>query len=172
MSAIASFYLIDDEKRDDLIEAAQAAARAMNKRRWGIFRPKLPLNPDPFWDFLCHSARELEEFPYSGFVFCDIGCLAPEALSSDDELGKRVCEITDPTHSSTFITYRPSDVARALDVLRAADFSEDTIGKLVREDGREGDCREWVETIRDSVNRFTRWLEAVTEGQTGLLDIG
>jgi hypothetical protein len=84
MSAIASFYLLPREKSQELVAAAQAQAAALSKKKWGIFKPKLPLTPDPFWDFLSTQARELAEFPYSGYLLLDVDLIVEGALLGDD----------------------------------------------------------------------------------------
>jgi len=160
--------LIDDQKRDGLIDAAKLQSRALTKRRWGIFRPRLPLNPDPFWDFVRKNARELDEFPYSGYLFCDMELLTPSALSSDDEVGKRLFEITD----STFVSYQPSDAARTISILDAADLSDEAVERFLRGEGRGDEYPAIAVPLRDAVNHFRQWLRSVSEGKTGVLNIG
>ena len=58
MSAIASFYVVQDERLTDIIAAATPVPG-------GWFRPAR----DTFWDVLHGSGRELETFAWSGWVF-------------------------------------------------------------------------------------------------------
>ncbi len=78
MSAIGSFYLIADEKRDDIVRAAEAQSTALKKKRFGFLPPKFPLNPDPFWEFVRANTEELDQYPYCYYPgFCE----APEEVA-------------------------------------------------------------------------------------------
>jgi hypothetical protein len=168
MSAIASFYLVPKQKSGDLIAAAIAQDKALKKKKWGIFAPKLPLNPDPFWTFIKTQTKELEQFPYSGYLLLDVDLLAKGALSSKDDLGKQLAEIT---HSS-FVAYQLADAQRAIGILNSVTFSDAKIKQLVEEDRRPSDYPEIVEPLKDSSRRLKAWLECVTDEQIGILNIG
>lgn len=168
MSAIGSFYLIADEKRDDIVRAAEAQSAALKKKRFGFLPPKLPLNPDPFWEFVGANTEELEQYPYSGYLLLEIELIAPGSFESKDSVGTRLSEIT----QSSFISFRPNDAGAAIKILEAADFSDEAIKQFFVEDGREDDYPEIAQPIQDSVSRLKKWLEAVSEGKTGILTIG
>jgi hypothetical protein len=168
MSAIASFYLVPKQNSGGLIAAAVAQDKALKKKKWGIFAPKLPLNPDPFWSYVWAQTKELEQFPYSGWLLLDVDLLATGVFSSQDDLGKQLTEIT----RSSFVSFTPTGARRAIDILNSATFSDAEIKKLVEEDGRPGDYPGIVEPLRDSSRRLKAWLECVAEEQIGVLSIG
>src|SRR5208282_1988104 len=58
MSAIASFYVVPDERLTDIITAATPAVSGWFRRQ-----------RDTFWDRLRGTARELDTFAWSGWVF-------------------------------------------------------------------------------------------------------
>lgn len=168
MSAIASFYLIADEKRDEIVRAAESQSNALKKKRFGFLPAKLPLNPDPFWEFIRLSTEELEQYPYSGYLLLEIELLAPDSLDSIDAVGTRLSEIT----QSTFISFRPDDAAKTIKVLDETDFSDEAIRKFLVEDEREDEYPEIAQPLQDSVTRVKHWLKAVPKGKTGILSIG
>ena len=168
MSSIGSFYLIADDKRDDIVRAAEAQSNALKKKQFGFLPPKLPLNPDPFWDFISANTEKLDQYPYSGYLLLDLELLAPNTLGSEDEVGTKLSQITD----STFISFRPEDAAATVMILDAADFSDEEIKKFLVEEGREGDYPEIVPSIQASVKLMKKWLGSVSQGKTGILNIG
>lgn len=168
MSAIGTFYLLQDSGRDGIVRAAEEQSKALKTKRFGLFSPKLSLNPDPLGEFLRSQTRELEEYPYSGFLLLDIELLAPGSISSEDEIGTRLSTITD----SSFISFSPADAARAITSLDKADFTENNIKSFLQKEGRTGDYPDLVHPIQDSARRVKQWLGAVPDGYTGILHIG
>ncbi|WP_193212787.1 hypothetical protein [Luteolibacter marinus] len=168
MSAIGSFHLFDDAKRDDIVRAAEAQSKALRKKRFGFLPPKLPLNPDPFWDFMRRHVDELEDYPFSGFLLLDLELLAPGVLGSKDPVGGKLSAIT----GSTFISFRPAESAAATAILDAADLSPDAIRGYLVEEQREEEYPAIVSPIQVSAQHLGKWLASVTPGKTGLLSIG
>lgn len=168
MSAIGSFYLIADEKRDDIVRAAEAQSAALKKKRFGFLPPKFPLNPDPFWEFVWANTEELDKYPYSGFLLLDVELLAPDTMGSKDDVGTKLSQIT----QSTFISFRPGDAAAVIAILESADFSDEAIKTFLTEEGRDGDYPEIVAPIQASVRHLKGWLGSVSQGKTGILNIG
>lgn len=168
MSLIASFYLLPAALGDGLVASANAQSAALTKKRWGIFGPKLPLNPDPFWEFVRVNAREQEEFPYRGSVLLDVELIAPGVLSSDHPLGARVSEIT----GSTFIAYSSARALDVIEILARSDFSDGEVEAFLLAEGRNGDIPEFVAAIKDASQRLSDWLKGVTNSDIGLLAVG
>ena len=167
MSAIGSFYLIADEKRDNIVRAAEAQSAALKKKRFGFLPPKLPLNPDPFWEFVSSNTEELDRYPYSGYLLLDIELLAPSTLGSKDTVGTKLSQIT----HSTFISFRPEDAAAVIAILEGSDFSDEAIKTFLNEEGRDGDYPEILAPIQASVTHLKRWLGSISQGTTGFLNI-
>lgn len=168
MSAIGSFYIIVDDKRDDIVRAAEAQSSALKKKRFGFLPPKLPLDPDPFWEYVRANAEELDRYPYSGYLLLDVELMAPDVMESKDVVGTRLSQIT----KSSFISFRPDEAAAVVALLEGADFSDEAIKTYLTEEGRESDFPEIVSPIRDSVTHLKKWLSSVTQGKTGILNIG
>jgi hypothetical protein len=170
MSAIASFYLLPRAKSQELVAAAQAQAEALSKKKWGIFKPKLPLNPDPFWGFLSTQARELAEFPYSGYLLLDVDLIIEGALLGDDtdELASRLTKIT----GSSFVTYTLESAKSAIRLLEDADLSDATLKEFLENEGRGEEYPEFVGPLRDAVSCLKTWLHEVTDETVGVLNIG
>jgi hypothetical protein len=168
MSAIGSFYLIADEKRNDIVRAAEAQSSALKTKRFGFLPPKLPLNPDPFWEFVWANTKELEKYPYSGYLLLDVELLAPDTMGSKDDVGTKLSKIT----PSTFISFRPESAAAVIAILEGADFSDEAIKSFLTEEGRDGDYPDIVAPIQASVKHLKSWLGSVSQGKTGILNIG
>lgn len=141
---------------------------AIHRKRWGIFPAKLPLDPDPFWDFMEAHARELESFPYHGSLLLDIELLVPAVLGSDHPLGGALSRIT----GSSFIAYGPQQAEKALQVLGKGNLSDESIQPLLEEEGRADEFPEIVEPLLQSAGHLHQWLESVPRGHIGLLSIG
>ena len=58
MSAIASFYLLPKGDLPRLVELAKQPPGPARGGKWH----------DPFWEFLSGSGRQLEAYPWSGYV--------------------------------------------------------------------------------------------------------
>jgi len=157
-----------DNKRGEVIEAAVAQSAALTKKRFGFLPPKLPLNPDPFWDFIHTHTHELDDYPFSGYLLLDLELLAPNTLGSKDEVGTDLTAVG----KSSFISYRPGDASRTISILEAADFSDEKIQEFLAEEGREDEYPDIAAPIRQSVEHLKNWLGQVSEGNTGLLSIG
>lgn len=168
MSAIGSFYVISDDKRAGIVDAAEAQSKALRKKRFGFLPPKLPLDPDPFWEFIRLSARELDDYPFSGYLLLDVELLAPKTLGSKDRVGTDLSRIV----QSTFVSYRSQDAAQAVAILESADFSEDSIKAFLVEEGREHEFPDIVAPIQQSVGHLKKWFGEVSDGHTGILTIG
>ncbi len=160
--------MISDDKRPEVVEAAEAQSKALRKKRFGFLPPKLPLDRDPFWEFVRSNARELDDYPFSGYLQLDVELLAPNTLGSKDQVGNDLSRIV----QSTFISYRPQDAAKAAAILDSADFSEDAIKAFLAEEGREHEFPDIVAPIQQSVEHLKNWLKEVSAGQTGILAIG
>ncbi len=170
MSAIASFYLLPRQQSSELIAAAQAQTEALTKKKWGLFKPKLPLNPDPLWTFLSTHTKELTELPYSGYLLLDVDMLAEGVLASDspDDLGSRLSKITD----STFVIYSAESARQAIKLLESANFSSAQIKEFLDGEDRAAEYPAHVELLQDAANCLIGWLRCVTDEATGVLYIG
>lgn len=63
MSAIASFYLLDTSKLDDLKQNAEVSIKK------GLFSKKMT---DSYWDYLASNATEQKRFDGSGYVYANL----------------------------------------------------------------------------------------------------
>jgi hypothetical protein len=170
MSAIASFYLLPKHKSSGLIAAAEAQKQAMTKKKWGLFKPKLPLNPDPFWSFLSTQAKELAEFPYSGYLLLDVEMLVEGALSGDspDDLGSKLSKITD----SSFVAYSVESARQTIKLLENTNLSDAQIKEFLDGEDRGEEYHSLVKPLQNAINCLKVWLGSVTDEAVGVLNIG
>ena len=168
MSAIASFYLLKNEESVNLVNAAKAQDIALKKKRWGIFPPKLPLNPDPLWNFVETKTQQLEEYPYSGYLLLDIELMIPDVLASNHVLGVELSKIV----QSTFISFGENEAAHAISILQNSNVTKSSIKDFLIGEEREDDFPEIVPPILHSIEILKLWLSKVKGNQTGVLNIG
>ncbi|MFN4314800.1 MAG: hypothetical protein ACK4E0_10935 [Chitinophagaceae bacterium] len=74
MSAIASFYLLDTSKLDDLKQNAEVSIKK------GLFSKKVT---DNYWDYLASNATELKRFDGSGYVYANLLVFLQEEKNID-----------------------------------------------------------------------------------------
>jgi len=168
MSLIAAFYLVPNEKRSSLLQAARAQASALKKKRWGILPPKLPLNYDPFWEFVQNELEELEHFEYSGNGIVDLELLAEGLLDTTDTLGKELYEI----QQSSFISFSPEDASKVRQKLEALTLDSETLASFLSKAGRDDELPDIAEPLESARSILIRWVSCVSQGQTGLLNVG
>lgn len=124
--------------------------------------------PDPFWGFIRTNTRELDNYPFSGYLLLDLELLAPGSLGSKDGVGDELADIV----KSSFVSFRPEDASHAIGILDSADFTDETVREFLIEEGRENEFPDIVAPIRQSVEHLKEWLRQVSEGHTGILSIG
>jgi hypothetical protein len=130
MSAIASFYLLDTSKLDELIQHAEVIVRKT------FFRKKVI---DNYWDYLTNNTSELGDFDASGYIYSNlfvylqeeknIDLLTNEYDNMEKELDdKRGCAHFLFTHhqKETFLTQIDPRLYSLADLQKFnQDFSED-----------------------------------------------
>ena len=132
MSAIASFYLLDTSKLDDLKQNAEVIIKK------GLFSKKVT---DNYWDYLANNATELKSFDGSGYVYANLLVFLQEEKNIDlltnqyDEVAK---ELVDKRGSSHFLfTHKQKD--SFLTQLEPDLFSLTEIQKFNQDFSEEGD---------------------------------
>jgi hypothetical protein len=168
MSAIASFYLLNHEESANFVNAAKAQDIALKKKRWGIFPPKLPLNPDPLWTFVKTRTQQLEEYPYSGYLLLDVELMIPDVLASNHILGIELSKIV----QSTFISFSENEAVQAISILQNSNVTKNSIKDFLLGEEREDDFPEIVPPILHSIEILKLWLSKVKGKQIGVLSIG
>jgi hypothetical protein len=97
MSAIASFYLFDTHKFDELLQNAEIIVKKT------LFSKKVT---DNYWDYLANNATELKSLDGSGYVYGNLFVYLQEEKSIDlltNQYDNIVKEITNKRGSSHFI---------------------------------------------------------------------
>jgi hypothetical protein len=163
MSAIASFYVVPDERLTDIIAAATPVPG-------GWFRPAR----DGFWDVLRSSGRELETFAWSGWVFNTLD------LYLEIRHGFMYANFGDAPTSRQLSQARGSDwlvlpAASAIELLAALDVVEceagDVTAFVASERGPDGAEEEGM-AVQAALTTLKVWLAEVSPGSVGLLSVG
>jgi hypothetical protein len=132
MSAIASFYLLDTSKLDDLKQNAEVIIKK------GLFSKKVT---DNYWDYLASNATELKSLDGSGYVYANLLVLLQEEKNIDlltnqyDDIAK---ELVDKRGSSHFL-FTNKQKELFLTQLEPDLFSLTEIQKFNQDFSEEGD---------------------------------
>ena len=95
MSAIASFYLIDTSKLDELQRNAEVIVKK------SLFSKKVT---DTYWDFLANNSTELKSLDGSGYVYANLFVFLQEQKNIDltqnefDDITKGLIEKRGSSH--------------------------------------------------------------------------
>jgi hypothetical protein len=163
MSAIASFFVVPDERLTDIVAAATPAPG-------GWFRPAR----DNFRGVLRSSSRELETFAWSGWAFATFD------LYLESRHGFMYVDFGDAVISRQLSQARGSDwlvlpAPSAAQLLAALDGVEGETGDvtafIVSEHGPEEAVPEAV-AVQAALTALKAWLAEVPPGSVGLLSVG
>ena len=163
MSAIASFYVVTDERLTEIFAAATPTPR-------GWFRAAR----DTFWNVLREASRELETFDGSGWVFNTLD------LYLESKHGFMYGKFGDADASRRLSKARGSDwlvlpAASAAELLAALDGVECDTGEVTAfvasERGPDGASEEAV-MVQAALATLKAWLAEVSPGSVGLLSVG
>jgi hypothetical protein len=97
MSAVASFYLLDASKLDELKQNAEIIVKK------GLFSRKLT---DNYWGYLANNATKLESLEGSGYVYANLFIFLQEERNIDlltGQFDKIADELTEMRGSSHFL---------------------------------------------------------------------
>lgn len=152
MSAIASFYLIDTSKLQELLQNAEVITRKT------LFSKKIT---DKYWDFLANNATELKSLDGSGYLYGNLFVFLDEQKKIDltnNEFDNIATELTDKRGSSHLIfTYK-----QKMDFIDQLDASNYTLTEIKNfnqdfsEDGDEETARltlDALQVLRDNLNK-------------------
>jgi hypothetical protein len=163
MSAIASFYVVPDERLSEILAAATPTSR-------GWFHGAR----DTFWGVLRGSGRELERFDWSGRAFTTL------ELYLESRYGLMYYNFGDAAVSRQLSKARGSDwlvlpAASAAGLLAALDGVECEVGDVtayIASERRPDSASEEAVTVQAALTTLKAWLAQVSPGSVGLLSIG
>ena len=163
MSAIASFYVVQDERLTDIIDAATPVPGGWFRRA-----------RDTFWDVLRGSGRELETFACSGWAFNSLD------LYLESRHGLIYANFGDAPRSRQLSQARGSDwlvlpaasVGELLTALGGVESeASDVTAFVASEHGPDGAEEEAV-AVQAALTTLKAWLAEISPGSVGLLSVG
>ena len=163
MSAIASFYVIPQDRLPEILAAATPSPK-----KW--FRPAR----DPFWPALQGASRQLETFGWSGWVFNDL------EMYLESRNGFRYSKFGDAAASRQLSKARGSDwlvvpAPSAAELRAALDGvtceAADVKTFLSSEHGPDN-VAEGAEAVQAALTILKTWLAEVSPGSVGLMSVG
>jgi hypothetical protein len=166
MSAIASFYLVRNEDVARLKELATQPVGPASGRRW----------QDSFWDFLCSTARELEQYQWSGHV---IGSevyfyLRSRSARLDDYCDGELSAYLSQARRSYILAFRAEPASQFAQLIESNWPDETSLVAFLNSPDMTSPMGEVVpaEAVVDGLRMLKSWLSQVEEGHVGLLTIG
>jgi hypothetical protein len=163
MSAIASFYVVPDERLADIVAAATPAAG-------GWFRRK----HDAFWETLRGTGRGLETFAWSGWVFntLDLYLDHRHGFMSDNFGDADASAQLFKARGAYWLVLPASSASELLLALNAVECETgDVTAFVAREHGSDGAADEAV-AVQAALVALKAWLADVAPGSIGLLSVG
>jgi len=163
MSAIASFYVVPDERLTDIIAAATPDGG-------GWFRRKR----DAFWDTLRGTGRELETFAWSGWVFNTLDLYLEHRYGfmfdnfGDADASAELSKARGPY----WLVFRASSASELLSALTAVECETgDVTAYVASEHGPDG-AEDEAAAVQAALVSLKTWLAEVAPGSIGLLSVG
>jgi len=165
MSAIASFYLLDTSKLDDLKENAEIIVKK------SLFSKKLI---DNYWEYLANNATELKSLDSSGYVYANLLVFLQDEKNIDlltNQYDDTAKELVDKRGSSHFL-FTHQQKKSFLPQLDPSLFSLIEIQNFNQEFSEEGD-EETASLTLEAINLLHDNLGKVeNESQVLLLIVG
>jgi hypothetical protein len=132
MSAVASFYLLEKSKLEELVSNAQIIAKK------SFFSKKIT---DNYWDYLTNNSIKLEGLDGSGYIYSNVIVFLQE-MKNIDLLGHDMEDVantlTDKRNSSHFL-FSNQQRERFISQLKPSQFSLAELQNFNRDFSEEGD---------------------------------
>jgi hypothetical protein len=161
MSAIASFYILDTTKLDDLSKNAEIIVKK------GFFSKKVT---DNYWEYLANNATELKSLDGSGYVYANLLVYLQEEKNIDlltNQYENIAKELVDKRGNSHFL-FTNNQKTSFLFQLKPDLFSLTEIQKFNQDFSEEGD-EETAKLTLDAIRLLHDNLEKVQNDNQGLL---
>lgn len=152
MSAIASFYLVDASKLDDLKQNAEVIVKK------GLFSKKVT---DNYYDYLANNATALSDFQGSGFIYGNLFVYLEEEKNINllqNEYDSVAQELGDKRESGHFL-FTNGQRKSYIDQLDPAKYSLTEIQKFNQEFSEDGDeeiarlTLDAIRVLRDNLSK-------------------
>jgi hypothetical protein len=151
MSALASFYLLDTSKLDELKQNAEVIVKK------SLFSKKVT---DNYWDYLANNATELRRFDGSGYIYGNLLVYLEEKNIDlmNNEYDEIVKHLIDKRGSSHFL-FTNKQRAAFIDQLDPTKHSLTELQQFNKEFSEEGDeetarfTLEAIQILRDNLNK-------------------
>jgi len=163
MSAIASFYVVPDERLSEIVAAATPVPG-------GWFRPPR----DVFWDVLRGAGRQLEAFGWSGWVFTHMEIYVESrhgflySKFGDDAASRQLSA----ARHSDWLVLPAASAAELLTALQGVECEAGDVTAFITGEYGPADAAEGAVAVQAALAMLKEWLTAVSLGSVGLLSIG
>jgi hypothetical protein len=162
MSAIASFYVVPDERLNEIIAAATPAPR-------GWFHGAR----DTFWSVMRGSGRELEKFDWSGraFTTLELYLESRHGLMYYNFGNTAVSRQLSKARGSDWLVLPAASAAELLDALKGVEYEVGDVTAFIASERQSGAVEE-AAAVQSALATLKAWLAQVSPGSIGLLSVG
>jgi len=162
MSAIASFYVVPNERLNEIIAAATPAPR-------GWFHGER----DTFWNVLRDSGCELDKFDWSGRVFTTLELYleSRHGLMYYNFGSAAVSRQLSNARGSDWLVLPAASAAELLAALKDVECEVGDVTAFIVSEGRSDGAREEAAAVQSALATLKAWLAQVSPGSIGLLSV-
>ena len=163
MSAIASFYVVPDERLTDVVAVAAPSAGGWFRRR-----------RDNFWDALRGAGRGLETFAWSGWVFntLDLYLESRHGFMFDNFGDADSSALLSKARGSYWLVFPASSARELLLALDAVECETGDLTAFVAGEHGPDDAADEAVAVQAALVALKAWLAEVAPGSIGLLSVG
>jgi hypothetical protein len=163
MSAIASFYVVPNERLNEIIAAATPAPR-------GWFRGAR----DTFWSVMRGSGRELEKFDWSGraFTTLELYLESRHGLMYYNFGNAAVSGQLSKARGSDWLVLPAASAAELLAALNGVGCEVGDVTAFIASERRTDGAGEEAAAVQAALATLKAWLAQVSPGSVGLLSVG
>ena len=172
MSLISSFWTINKEKLNNLLDNSRPYEKITGKKSWLPFKKPKTETIYPWHDYLSQNAKEEERFNYSGSTMTDFDLILTDSSSSIFDFGlaesNQISEYSGG--SAVLIDYEAAKTI--IQNISSLNLSASDVVRFYDEDEKPDKWRCDPQDVVDSGEHIKLWCEKVTPEKLGLLIIG
>jgi hypothetical protein len=144
------------------------------KKRASWFTRPAQYEPSAYSEFIQSQGKELEPYPWSGYVLAleTFTLLEEHSLVLDDLVDDDLtANLRSKGHVGDYV-FRRSGAERLVDTLEHLKITNDDINEFLEANATFGYETAPIQAVRDGIDILTKWLSQVDDAHVGLLTIG
>ena len=172
MSLIASFWTIDLNERNQIVDRFKPIERSVGRKSWLLFGARKTETEYPWLDYLQAYAVEQASFEYSGSAIVDFDLILSAKYESIFAMGLPESE-TLSEYSGSSVAFLDNDArTKAAHAIGTLDLTGSEVERYYDSDEKPPEWRPDPDVVVEAGNHLKRWLGAITNERYGILMIG